>query len=110
MSDFQREVGEWGNITFTEATTASMCAHLKREVIELDDAARRLRTFAPGYDPVQRRKDLAEEAADCLMLLLHIAHRNSIDLEEAARQKFEVNKRRQWGKPDADGVCEHIKP
>ena len=95
MSQFQDEVGEWGNITFTEATSVSICSHLKREVIELDQAARTLRALSADLDPKQLKRELALEAADCYMLLLHLCHRNQIDLEETAKEKFEINKANQ---------------
>jgi hypothetical protein len=42
-----------------------------------------------------------------LSLLLALAHRNGVDLAAALAAKFELNRRRQWGPPDAAGVIEH---
>jgi NTP pyrophosphatase (non-canonical NTP hydrolase) len=50
----------------------------------------------------------AEEAADCMLLLFHMAHKNGWNLEQAVIDKFEKNKKREWGKPDAHGVVEHL--
>lgn len=90
LSDFQREVGEWACATFPTATPDSWVAHLKREVVELADS------------------HASDEAADCLILLLGHAHKNGFDLMEAAQAKMEVNCKRKWGKPDSEGVVEHI--
>ena len=106
---FQEEVGEWGNVQFPMATSSAICAHLKREVAELDKAAYSLRVFSPNYQAQLLKQEVAMEAADCYMLLLHLCFRNGIDLETAAREKFEVNKARTWGKPDAEGVVEHVR-
>lgn len=88
---FQREVGEWGSATFPDGTPDSVVAHLKKEVNEL----------AESHDP--------EEAADCLLLLLHHAHKCGYDLMIEAFKKFKINKTRTWGTPDRDGVVEHIR-
>jgi len=88
---FQREVGEWGNAMFPHGTPDSVVAHLKKEVDEL----------AESHD--------AEEAADCLILLLHHAHRCGYDLMSWADWKFQINKKRKWGEPDQNGVVEHIR-
>jgi hypothetical protein len=53
-----------------------------------------------------------EEWADVLMLYLDAARRRGITVQEvlsATWDKLEVNRKRKWGKPDADGVVEHIK-
>jgi NTP pyrophosphatase (non-canonical NTP hydrolase) len=91
MKNFQTEVGEWGDATFAGSTENSVVAHLKKEVNEL----------AESHDP--------EEAADCLLLLLHHAYKCGYDLMIEAFKKFETNKKRRWGRPDKDGVVEHIR-
>ncbi len=91
FSKFQKEVGTWGNETFTKAHPDSIIAHLRREVTELQNSHR------------------PEESADCLILLLHHAHRVGYDLLEEAKKKFEIIKKRKWGEPDKEGVVEHIK-
>jgi hypothetical protein len=91
MTNFQTRIGEWGNATFPNGTPASVVAHLKKEVNEL----------AESHDP--------EEAADCMILLLHHAHRCGYDLMTEADKKFEINKKRRWGLPDKEGIVEHIR-
>jgi len=91
MTKFQNEVGTWGDKTFPASTPDSIVAHLAREVGELAD----------HHD--------SEEASDCLLLLLHHAHREGYDLLAEARIKFEINKKRQWGEPDENGIVEHVR-
>jgi NTP pyrophosphatase (non-canonical NTP hydrolase) len=90
---FQREVGQWGRETFGNyyQRVEGVVEHLAREVQELADT----------HDPA--------EAADCLILLLGHADIMGYDLLLAARIKMEINRRRQWGKPDAYGVVEHVR-
>jgi len=90
-ADFQRDKGEWAEKTFPQSTKAGIVEHLKTEVDEL------LESNAP------------EEGADCLLLLLHHAHKCGYDLYEEARKKHEINKTRKWGAPNEKGFCEHVK-
>lgn len=87
----QAEIGGWAESIFTQATNASICKHLRREVKEL----------IKSYQP--------EEAADCMFLLLHFAYKNGFDLFEQVRKKLTTNKNRKWGQPDKDGVVEHLR-
>jgi hypothetical protein len=91
LDRLQLEIGAWGDRTFPQSTPRSVLAHFKKESKELID------------------DETAVEAADCLMLLLHFAHKMGFSLRDQVRQKFEVNKGRVWGKPDADGVVEHVR-
>ena len=50
-----------------------------------------------------------EEMADCFILLLNLAEMAGVDLMTEARRKMEINRKRKWGAPDADGVCHHLK-
>lgn len=106
---FQDEIGEWGNRTFTKATEHSIIAHLRREVEEVQKSVDLLGRDLPEGIRKQMREELGFELADCYMLLLHLAHRNRVDLVHFANIKFEINQARQWGQPDSEGVCEHIK-
>ena len=91
QAEFQAEVGAWADKVMSQSTNESICKHLIKEAKEL----------AVSYQ--------AEEAADCYLILLHFAYKNGFDLLAAAKEKHEVCKRRKWGKPDADGVVEHIR-
>jgi predicted house-cleaning noncanonical NTP pyrophosphatase (MazG superfamily) len=94
LSEFQKWVGEWGNETFNPKrgnNSKAIVHHLEKEVCELMDS------------------NSPEEAADCFILLLHHAHALGYDLLDEARKKMEINKERQWGLPDENGVVEHVK-
>lgn len=92
---FQKEVNDWACKTFPASTKHSKISHLKKELAELEAAT----------DP----EDIAEEAADCLILLLHLAGEFKFDLLAKARHKLAINKKRQWGAPDCNGVVEHVR-
>ena len=100
----QDETGTWGDATFPLSTARSVMAHLTDEI---DELAVEVDTFGATTEPTNRSA-LAEEAADCMLLLLHIAHKCGFDLETAARAKLERNRMRHWGEPDARGVVRHV--
>lgn len=79
----------WANATFGQANPHSKSAHLLKEAIEL-----------------RQQPDDVEEMADVFLLLAHLS--DGHDLVGAARAKLDKNRRRVWGKPDADGVVEHV--
>lgn len=49
-----------------------------------------------GFADDTQKKDMAEEAADVLIILLGICNMLDIDLEQAFRDKEEKNKQRVW--------------
>lgn len=100
LRDWQRKVGEWSVGTFPRGTPHSQLVHLDREVDELGRA---------NADPKTDLDEVAEEAADCFLLILGYAHRKGFNLERAAVRKFLENVNREWGEPDEYGVSEHIK-
>lgn len=90
MDSFQKEAFEWSSATFPHQTQHSQISHLRKEVEEL--------ALTP---------EDGSELADCLILLLNLASMAGLDLLTEARRKLEINRRRTWGAPDADGVCHH---
>jgi NTP pyrophosphatase (non-canonical NTP hydrolase) len=97
--DFQQEVRGWADETFPGETNESLIRHIREEFEdELVPAVQ------GGAD-----HDLAEELADVTLMIMGIAHRNNIHLQEAMRLKFEKLKKRRWGEPDEFGVVHHIK-
>lgn len=84
----------FANATFDRATQKSKATHLLKEARELLEAIE------------EEHGDLEEEMADVFLLLAHVS--DGIDLAGAVRAKLEKNRRRKWGKPDQDGVVEHI--
>lgn len=94
------EITEWQNKTFQNSTTLSKIIHLKQEVEELERAV---------Y--FESEKEVIKELADCLILLFGVASKMGLTYETtwlAIEQKMEINKQRKWGKPDANGVVNHI--
>lgn len=89
--DFQCEYGIWADTVFGTNRKEPIVKHLKREVLELEEL------HAP------------EEAADCLLLLLHHAHQEDYDLFDEARNKYKRLLTRTWKAPDEEGVIEHVK-
>lgn len=100
----QEETGTWGDITFPQGTPRAVMAHLSDEIQEL---AAEVELFMASPAPTNGAA-LAEEAADCLLLLYHLAHKCGFDLEAEARRKLEKNRQRTWGEPDARGVVRHV--
>ena len=91
MDSLQYEIGKWGEQTFGAGRPGPILAHFKKEVKEL------LENGEPS------------EAADCLILLFQHAYSTGYDLMDEVRKKMEINRKRRWGKPDSEGVIEHIR-
>ena len=70
------------------------CLLLGEEVGELFKAVRRAEGLS--VDPDSKIGDIADEAADVLILLCAIANRYGVDLEQAFREKEALNKTRRW--------------
>lgn len=98
LAEWIKEITEWQDRTFTEATPLSAATHLQREVREL------IFDLASGNP-----KSMRFEIVDCFLLIIGVAHLSGVDLEEALEKKMTINKARKWGKPDAQGVVEHIR-
>lgn len=77
--------------------------HLLRELHELQESVTQFDGSLESGEAVQ------EELADSVMCLVQAAGALSIDLEGAIRAKLAVNKARQWGEEQADGVVEHVR-
>lgn len=93
-------ISAWQVETFGQATALSKMAHLKEEVKELEED---LKTNAP---------DRRLEFADCFMLLFGAAASDGMDYDDICKaidEKMQINYKRKWGKPNADGVVNHIK-
>lgn len=72
----------------------SQCLKLGEEVGELYRAVRKLQ--GEPQDPAGRIADIGDEAVDTLILLMSIANRCDIDLEDAFRTKEARNETRVW--------------
>jgi NTP pyrophosphatase (non-canonical NTP hydrolase) len=105
MELLQLEIGNWQDKTSPKADALSKMSHLAKEIIELNNAL----LGTSRMFPTNTREGIAEELADCQHLLFGIASKCGINLYDATRRKFDINKKRKWGKPDKNGVVEHIK-
>lgn len=97
MNELIANINEWQNKTFPESDEISKFNKLIKEIKELGNALE--------YGPIDPIKN---EIADCMILLIGIAGSLEIDPIDAVKRKHEVNKQRQWGKPDEYGVVEHV--
>jgi NTP pyrophosphatase (non-canonical NTP hydrolase) len=79
---------------FTENTIQQSCLLLGEEVGELFKAIRKQQKMK--LDSTASVGNVDEELADILIYLCSIANRLDINLEQAFRDKEEVNKQRTW--------------
>ena len=104
LQNLMDEISEWSNATFGEGQrNPAIAYHLKKEVDELIDIFEN--------HPSDEYQRLWFEYADCMMLLLDSASHVGFSAEgllSAVKEKLEINKNRKWGKPDKNGVVEHI--
>ena len=91
------EIVEWAEATFPKSTYHSVFEHFKSEVKELE-----LAVDGDSQDAI------ADEIADCMMLLYHLSYKLGIEPSEAIFDKFIINQSRSWGEPNELGFCEHI--
>lgn len=93
-------ISKWQKETFGEATALSKVEHLHQEVIELHD------------DLVAESEGIKMEFADCFILLFGAAASHGMSYEDICNcidEKMKINKLRKWGKPDDNGVINHLK-
>jgi NTP pyrophosphatase (non-canonical NTP hydrolase) len=112
MKDLQKlmdDISKWSNGQFGEGQrNPAIVHHLVKEVPELIEAIEKFQ-LKESYENTQR---VGFEFADCFMLLLDSASHFGLtagNLLYYTEQKLEINKKRKWGKPDENGVVEHIK-
>lgn len=94
------KVTTWQRNTFPQATPLSKLAHLEQELRELKD------------DLQSQNPARVLEYADCFMLLFGAAASDGMEYDDickAINDKMAINLNRKWGKPDANGVVNHIK-
>jgi len=103
LKAFQDAWGEWADKTFPKSDLDSICSHFREEAYEFagfKHSEDPTWDTPPSHDP--------EEAADCLLLLLHHAHKAGYSLIEEAMKKAEINIKRDWDVDD-DGGHGHFK-
>jgi len=101
VQEFMDDVHKWADSTFgTERTALAPLYHLREEV---DEVISEMKKGFPGLT--------MKEMADCFIFILNATSKYGYtfaQLLEIAKEKMIVNKTRNWGKPDANGVCKHI--
>lgn len=93
-------ITKWQRETFTQATPITAINHLREELDEL---------LEQGHLGV--REETVKEYADCFLLLFGSAALYGLtydDICKAINDKMEVNKKRQWGKPNDKGYVKHV--
>lgn len=94
------EIVQWQKETFPASNAVSKVLHLEDEVKEL------LESLAINHN------DTSLEYADCFILLMGSADAYNMsfkDVFNSINTKMEINKARQWGIPDENGVVKHKK-
>ena len=116
MNELQKlmdDIREWSDATFGDGQrNPAIVYHLKREVPELIEA---IKIYANkvhlGEECSGDVHKVGYEFADCFMLLLDSASHFGLtagNLLWYTEEKLKINKAREWGKPDENGVVEHI--
>lgn len=90
LKELLKEINDWQDEIFTRATPQSAANHLLREAVEL---------VKNPTDPM--------EMADVFLLIAAVAHLAGADLVQAVETKLWINRQRDWGEPDSEGVVEH---
>lgn len=101
------EITEWQDKTFGEATSISKLIHLAGENPDPNSEIGELMADIKVGNPLRRL-----EWADGFLLFFGAAKKDGMsyqDISDAIQEKFEINKKRKWGKPDANGVVSHVK-
>jgi len=102
LNRLQIAVGHWGRAVFESSTPESICNHLAEEMIELLGEARvkaalyRVTQSSTVDEDFPPSDDPAEESADILLMLLHLADRLGYDLMEATLKKFAEVRDAEW--------------
>ena len=106
LQNLMDEIAEWSDATFGYGQrNPAIVYHLKKEVKELIKALKRSKKNEDYTVAVHK------EYADCFMLILDSARVFGLNAElliELTDIKLQINKNRKWGKPDKNGVVEHI--
>ena len=121
MNELQKlmdEVGSWSDDAFGSGQRSlAILHHLAKEIPELLDA---IGDYDRGANDtrvnvsemMELHRKMRFEFADAFMLLLDAARKRGFmaeDLIQVTRLKLEVNRRRKWGKPDENGIIEHLR-
>ncbi len=92
LAKAQEEIGAWHLATFGECSNKRIARKLLEEAAEFMCAVDVVHCLTGGANA--NLTERAWEAADIMIVLMAWAHRNGVDLEAAAREKFEIVKSR----------------
>lgn len=118
-----QDQSKWSQETFgkdTERGPVGPLEHLAKEALEAKEQCIRLNQLHfifHGSDKgdelkQHRRKEIAFELADCLILWLDSLRRagfTALDIVKVAQEKMVINKSRQWPKGETDKPVEHVR-
>ena len=115
LEHLRNQISDWSDKTFNNgifdhSRSLPISKHLVKESKELVETLEKLNS-----DSTDKSKSVNEsvfELADVFMLLLDCASKlgmDSADLISVTEEKLEINKKRKCGKPDNDGVVEHVR-
>ena len=133
ISRLQFEIRRWSDSAFGEGRSpVPVLNHLAKEVKELIEAIESEKNFYKTADSEligdgrdghwkltetaskqarELQHNVIEEMADCFIILMEAYALYPITMPaviKAVKAKMEINKKRKWGKPDENGVIEHI--
>lgn len=94
LNDLVEDIGLWGDETFDHRRRSCLLPivkHLIEEANELLD-----------------KPEKGEEMADVFILLCCAADVAKVDLQKEVDRKMSINRSRQWGEPNHDGVTHHL--
>lgn len=97
----EKQIIEWQAVTFPQSAPQGVYTHLTREFIEF--------IYAYTEEPEKNISYIKKELADIFILSVSLANHLGFSMTDAIANKMTVNKLRKWGKPDADGVIEHVR-
>lgn len=109
LSDLADDHAKWSQAAFGSDAEHGPLGPLKHLTKESEEAQK---AWIMNRDIGGDRGIVAEEFADCFLLVLDAARRAGIkplELVRASRAKLEVNKTRQWSKPQPDMPVEHVR-
>lgn len=98
MGESLKNIGKWGTTTFGKVQPSRGVERMEEEVDELRDAVRE----------GQGEHRIAQEMADVVIVLCHIADSMGVDLQRFIDAKMVTNRERKWNVHE-DGTGYHVK-
>lgn len=117
MSETQQSIGQWAEETFPggDVLAPTHALRLLEEVVELCAAVGASQTdILASAAKAAKKTDgpkpdkVAEEMADCMVVLCVCAHKRGVDLQAETDAKMEKNRKRLW-KSNGDGTGQHTR-